>query len=144
MKKGFTLIELLVVIAIIGILATIVIVNVNTARNKANDVAIKAAIEQTRSVAELIYDSGSASYAALCETVGNTLNGAEPTYGTQLTAAKTGISNNGGSEEKCYADSASYCVSAKLKSGTIQCVDSDGRVNSTACDTTAGTPFTCQ
>lgn len=34
-KQGFTLIELLVVIAIIGILASIVLVNVNSIRNKA-------------------------------------------------------------------------------------------------------------
>ena len=64
-KKGFTLIELLVVIAIIGLLATIVMVSVNSARIKARNSKRQAEIKQFNLVMEMYYDTNG-SYPSSC------------------------------------------------------------------------------
>lgn len=71
MRKGFTLIELLVVIAIIGLLSSIVLSSLNSARDKGKDAAIKSQLEQMRSAAELIYES-TGSYSTVCDASTNT------------------------------------------------------------------------
>ena len=55
-NKGFTLIELLVVIAIIGLLASIVIVSLNTARAKARDTQRVATVKQIQLALEMYFD----------------------------------------------------------------------------------------
>lgn len=64
-KKGFTLIELLVVIAIIGILSSVVLASLNTARDRGTDAAIKSEIQGMRAEAEIQADGG--SYATVCD-----------------------------------------------------------------------------
>lgn len=59
-KSGFTLIELLVVIAIIGILASVVLASLNSARNKGTDAAIKSTFSQLRTQMESYYDTSTA------------------------------------------------------------------------------------
>ncbi|OIO20560.1 MAG: hypothetical protein AUJ23_00125, partial [Candidatus Magasanikbacteria bacterium CG1_02_32_51] len=54
-KKGFTLIELLVVIAIIGVLSTLAVVALGSARQKANDAKRLSDMKQVQTALELYY-----------------------------------------------------------------------------------------
>ncbi|MDP3954087.1 MAG: prepilin-type N-terminal cleavage/methylation domain-containing protein [bacterium] len=55
-SEGFTLVELLVVIAIIGILATLLLLQLTVARGKARDVKRISDINQMRTSVELYFD----------------------------------------------------------------------------------------
>ena len=76
-SAGFTLIELLVVIAIIGLLASIVLVSLNSARAKARDVRRMSNLKQLQLVLEMYFDSNNAypstggSYWGVCVNGGS-------------------------------------------------------------------------
>ena len=74
-RQGFTLIELLVVIAIIGLLSSIVLASLNSARNKGKDAAIMSQMAEIRSQAELFYSSNGNTYTA------SGTGGGEDSYG---------------------------------------------------------------
>jgi len=119
-NKGFTLIELLVVIAIIGILASVVLASLNTARAKGADSAIKANINNARAQAELFYSENS-TYVGVCLAGTNTilpmLNGA----------------NSAGGTATCTSSSTAWAAQSVLKaSSNIYCVDSLGAATTTA------------
>ncbi|PJE64729.1 MAG: hypothetical protein COU90_00455 [Candidatus Ryanbacteria bacterium CG10_big_fil_rev_8_21_14_0_10_43_42] len=56
MKKGFTLIELLVVISIIGLLASVVLASLNTARSRARDARRMTDMRQIQTALELYFN----------------------------------------------------------------------------------------
>lgn len=124
-RRGFTLIELLVVIAIIGILSSVVLASLNTARNKGADAAVKSNLANARGEAELFYDSQTTpTYVGVCGTDANAI-------GDNVAAAGTA----GGGTPFCNATASAWVAAAPLKvqnqfgtsSGAdYYCVDSAG------------------
>lgn len=72
-KKGFTLIELLVVIAIIGLLSTLAVIALGSARTKARDAKRLSDLKQVQTALELYY-TDKAAYPTAAD--GITLGGA--------------------------------------------------------------------
>jgi len=72
-KKGFTLIELLVVIAIIGLLSTLAVVALNSARSKSRDAKRVADVKQIQTALELYFTESSAYPLGSAEALGDLL-----------------------------------------------------------------------
>ena len=145
-NKGFTLIELLVVIAIIGILASLVLVALGNARDKANDARVKSNLSQMRTLAETIYDNNNSSYVNIADCFTATTPVVANCFGveTSVNTLQTDLTSANGVADPGLAsvDSATaYCISAQLKSNTASyfCADSTGvaKVTTAACTTAA-------
>jgi prepilin-type N-terminal cleavage/methylation domain-containing protein len=123
-RNGFTLIELLVVIAIIGILSSVVLASLNSARDKGADAAIKGNLNGVRAQAELAYDNATPpSYITV---------GADSNIQRAYQAADS-ANGSGKSVASTTASSTYWMLAAQLKTSTLwYCVDSTGKATTTA------------
>ena len=135
-QKGFTLIELLVVIAIIGILSSVVLASLNTARGKGADAAVKANLANIRAQAELYYDANGNAYGTAASALCTANLFADPT----ITSAVTAATNASGGAARCQSSATAYATQVPLKTAGYWCVDSTGAAKyatSTLLSTTA-------
>ena len=142
-QKGFTLIELLVVIAIIGILSSIVIASLNSARTKGAVSAAKSGAAQLRTQSEVYYDGAGAGtgYATVATcTISQPTSGAAPTLGAGVASTtclfgdstvqsqikQIAANANAAVVGNVSTDYQKWAVSTTLKNASFYCVDNSG------------------
>lgn len=125
-QKGFTLIEIIIVIAIIGMLAVLVMVALNKARQSAFNARVQSNVRQLRLLAEAAYDSNAASYVnwsqmpSVKSPVTTILEDTDLAHGNPIGAPYLTTIRE--------SEVSSFCVSAPLhpSNGGHVCVDARG------------------
>ncbi len=147
-SKGFTLIELLVVIAIIGILASIILASLSSARAKGRDAKRLSDIKQIQLALELFYDACGNYPLNIYVTTSNTCGSASSGIGLvangYISAIPTdpsysSVTCSTGAERSCYSyvglcGTASCTVPTSYHLGTsLETPDSSLSQDSDAC-----------
>ncbi|MEX0877642.1 MAG: type II secretion system protein [Candidatus Spechtbacterales bacterium] len=144
-SKGFTLIELLVVIAIIGILATIVLVSLNDARQKARDTKRVGDLRQVQLQMEIYYDDNSvypnnpaAGGVAACTTLATEWDTVMVAIGLDGVNDPTATATYVYGSDSIAGAATTYVVGGTLEDATHNALnaapDKDGTIQGCNCD----------
>jgi prepilin-type N-terminal cleavage/methylation domain-containing protein len=132
-KKGFTLIELLVVIAIIGILSSVVLASLNSARQKSRDARRISDVKQLQLALELYFDSN-ANYPTALSALASTYIATVPTDPSSSSAYSYAALGSG-------STCSSYHLGATLENSSHSALSGDiDAAAATEC-TSGGTDF---
>lgn len=150
-QKGFTLIELLVVVAIIGILASVVLTSLASARKKGLDGKIKSQVAQVAASAAIFYDTNNGYGTATgVSTSGSTCTAASGTMWADTQSAMASYANTAatwpsGTNLYCYATGQTYVFAAQLQGDTTKgfCSDSNGKTGQVTWSTMTGNLTAC-
>lgn len=140
-NKGFTLIELLVVIAIIGILSSVVLASLTTARSRGQAASVQSQLSNMRAQAELYYSTNGNSYGTAGTSCANSAAlFAGATNGlTQLINGADSIT-----DLSCDNTTTGWAVKTTAATGgSFFCVDSTGVSTSSATDSFTITDQDC-
>lgn len=133
LRRGFTLIELLVVIAIIGLLSSVVLVSLGSARLKSRDARRVADVQELHKALELYNNDNNGKYpaAAASPYYLADVTGLTPTYIATLPKDPSIATAGTGNDVRYYTDSlrsAGYSIAIYLERDNAWCKYSVGNI----------------
>ncbi len=129
----FIIVILLVGIAIIGILSSVVLASLNTARQKGADASVKANLSSLR-VEGVLYEDTNKSYVGFCDDFRATNSLKSASKSASLSQSETNY--------VCNDSSSAWAASVPLRGGGYWCVDSS-ESDPKAIDTELTTQVSC-